>query len=768
MSLLGAFIGANARRRGGAAPAASSRTETIDFATATGAELEVDVTGATRVVVRAVDMIKSGTSNAQLYVTTANGELSGAGDYGGGAVSSTASANGVDSVVKWSNNLTDTANCTLLSEFTGLQAGALFATKTISSSSSNDLGTSMQMIENATDLVTAVLSLRFVDNFTSGTMYIDVITDLTTSIETHDFSTASDAEFLVENMDWMHVTGRDLDGTGSMKLGWRFSDIGAPATFISAGYKQGGQWQSSDDYTATSAMGTYFGTTGAFDTTTKVFNLGSSVIQGSLGAATGPSFAAQNGSIAKITGGISTVSFQQWSDAQTFNNGDIYIEKGTYQAPVVSEGTLAGGTTVAFDVTGKRECHFAFDLTSSGTSDYWGIQFDDGTGYATSTADYDWSSWTFTTEGDRQAFDKVPMCATAGNAGTFTGEIFGLDGVGPTLGWAFGMLNTSADTRASLYHFDGTTLPITGIRFIRNAAETWSGDYSFVANEYVIATPAALEGGMLFLAQATTTQSYDNTVWVDINVTEVLDPEAGLTGAQYTIPASINGEYIELYGGNNIPSETATRLQIAIDRSTDGGSNWDTVAHSHPSGSPASGILISTGVIEAVTGHIYRCQTTTQTANTNSGDQQVFYSGRVIQETAGHDVFYAHVNATQSMTFPGNEKTFGVVVTDTLGAFASSRFTVPAEANGRTAVFEAGWRGGASIIRNGLEIQVSTDGGTVWKNLGSQEYGNTSNTKTSFTGPQTLSTGDIYRVFYVGTTETASNDIRNYFSGMII
>jgi hypothetical protein len=127
--------------------------------------------------------------------------------------------------------------------------------------------------------------------------------------------------------------------------------------------------------------------------------------------------------------------------------------------------------------------------------------------------------------------------------------------------------------------------------------------------------------------------------------------------------------------------------------------------------------------------------------------------------------FRGETSTTQSI--PGATTTqvnFGLEAFDTDNCFASGRLTVPASWDGKYGAFYAGVRF-ASDENGYVAIEVSTNGGSVWSNVGLQALWQALQCNVQ-TGPILFNTGDIYRVVLNGSGAIdVNNDKRTFFAG---
>lgn len=129
--------------------------------------------------------------------------------------------------------------------------------------------------------------------------------------------------------------------------------------------------------------------------------------------------------------------------------------------------------------------------------------------------------------------------------------------------------------------------------------------------------------------------------------------------------------------------------------------------------------------------------------------------------------FRAVTSGTQSISnLVETELTFGTELSDPDGVFASGRFTVPSGWNGRVGGMTAGFLTNNFEATMHLRIQLSTDSGSSWTTIADFGHGpRQGGTVSAY--PVVFTTGHIYRVTYFGTTNTKSNDVRNFFSGWV-
>ena len=127
--------------------------------------------------------------------------------------------------------------------------------------------------------------------------------------------------------------------------------------------------------------------------------------------------------------------------------------------------------------------------------------------------------------------------------------------------------------------------------------------------------------------------------------------------------------------------------------------------------------------------------------------------------------FRAVKSATTQTAASDIEVVFDSEVFDTLGAFASNRFTVPASINGYYLHLRAGVET-VTFEQHNIEFEVSTDSGSTFNPVAT-DGDNTNEDVTLSSGPLLCVTGDIYRVAYhlVSGAGTLDNTDLTFFSG---
>lgn len=130
-------------------------------------------------------------------------------------------------------------------------------------------------------------------------------------------------------------------------------------------------------------------------------------------------------------------------------------------------------------------------------------------------------------------------------------------------------------------------------------------------------------------------------------------------------------------------------------------------------------------------------------------------------------VFRRTVSSTSGVT-TGSVLTFDTVVFDPDAATTSSVFTVPGSWDGMYGELIAGCRVTSSDINFGLAIQISTDGGSSWTTIARQDHNKGSPLAACImSGPIVFSTGNQFRVLWLGNSRTRSDAISNFFSGRL-
>ena len=135
-------------------------------------------------------------------------------------------------------------------------------------------------------------------------------------------------------------------------------------------------------------------------------------------------------------------------------------------------------------------------------------------------------------------------------------------------------------------------------------------------------------------------------------------------------------------------------------------------------------------------------------------------------------MFRAITGATQSIpNFTVTELVFGTELSDPSGGFSSNRFTVPASWNGKVGQLAAGFRTSNILQYCIISIQVSTDGGSNWTNVATNQGIADASSLSAITATTPLiefTEGHIYRATIFANSNTKDNNARNFFSGWYI
>lgn len=135
-------------------------------------------------------------------------------------------------------------------------------------------------------------------------------------------------------------------------------------------------------------------------------------------------------------------------------------------------------------------------------------------------------------------------------------------------------------------------------------------------------------------------------------------------------------------------------------------------------------------------------------------------------------MFRAVTASSQSIpNLTNTELTFGTEINDPDNGFASNRFTVPASWNGKVGKLAVGFRPTSAVQYSIINIQVSTDGGSNWTTIATNQGGATSASlySTTATTPIIVFTeGHIYRATIFANSCTKEFNNKNFFSGWYI
>lgn len=263
-----------------------------------------------------------------------------------------------------------------------------------------------------------------------------------------------------------------------------------------------------------------------------------------------------------------------------------------------------------------------------------------------------------------------------------------------------------------------------------------------------------------FRGTNSTSQAFSGGTTTELTLgSETFDTATAFASNRFTVTAGLDGTYGCLWAGIRCLASEAG-LSIYIQRSTNGGSSWETIARRGGSDNVFARTTC-TGPILLTEGHIYRAAMAASTAGSLNNTPRVFFGGRGVGAVAA---FRATTSGTQAISATTEtEVNFGTEVFDAYSAFASNRFTVPAGLNGLYGDFTAGLLFQAAEGHS-VYIQRSTDGGSNWDYLAQDDSNDTD--RNCATGPHLLTTGHIYRVAaFIDTAATVENSPRTFFAG---
>ena len=243
------------------------------------------------------------------------------------------------------------------------------------------------------------------------------------------------------------------------------------------------------------------------------------------------------------------------------------------------------------------------------------------------------------------------------------------------------------------------------------------------------------------------------------------------------IPSVLNGQVVILDAETQHTLDGAATLELWIERSTDGGTNWNRVAQSPNAGTDHFGICAAHAVIKVATGHRFRVRQATSSSKNTSGTFRTSFTMATLGGGGGGSGdpvpfagFRVRKNAQQTPTAGAPvEVTWQTEDFDTEAAFNSNRFTVPAGLNGKYGAFFVGLNfTTAPTGAAALYIQRSTDGGTNWSTFCQVEFPNEAQS-IGHTGPVLLTTGHVWRVvLFLNPTATLNNVDSTFFSMAVL
>ncbi len=249
------------------------------------------------------------------------------------------------------------------------------------------------------------------------------------------------------------------------------------------------------------------------------------------------------------------------------------------------------------------------------------------------------------------------------------------------LGEAEGSLSSGIGSLDDLTDVDTTTAaPTDGQALVwNNADSTWEpGDISTSSSPFrgfraVTSADQNVTGSVL------TTVTFD---------TEDFDTENAFASNVFTVPASLDGEYMVFSGGVGFAANESGNVYIT--RDTGGGPEFvsDQAIESTDSG------VLTTGVIQVSTGDTFELQVVTSDASTvDSADVRVFFTGHVVngsgyninitEQTADYDVTNADLSGNQYLEV--NLST-GITITVPSGLTGTEPLTIEQTGSGTVTI----------------------------------------------------------------------------------
>ena len=110
-----------------------------------------------------------------------------------------------------------------------------------------------------------------------------------------------------------------------------------------------------------------------------------------------------------------------------------------------------------------------------------------------------------------------------------------------------------------------------------------------------------------FRARRTGNYSLSGTTELNFNVVD-FDTDNGFASNRFTVPASWNGRYCQLFAGLRTTS-VVTGIRLGIQERADGGASWSTAADIGDAVS-VDALYVTSPVMQFTTGYIYRCVST--------------------------------------------------------------------------------------------------------------------------------------------------------------
>lgn len=138
------------------------------------------------------------------------------------------------------------------------------------------------------------------------------------------------------------------------------------------------------------------------------------------------------------------------------------------------------------------------------------------------------------------------------------------------------------------------------------------------------ATVSAMNLFKGFRATTSTTQAVGPATLTEMDFgSEVFDTESAFASNRFTVPATLNGAYMNFIAG--VRTAAVEVLSLNISKSTDGGTNFTRVASNTSDNS--QNCTISTGPVQVATGEIFRVEIFTADASTVSDEDRTFFAG---------------------------------------------------------------------------------------------------------------------------------------------
>lgn len=330
-------------------------------------------------------------------------------------------------------------------------------------------------------------------------------------------------------------------------------------------------------------------------------------------------------------------------------------------------------------------------------------------------------------------------------------------------GWAFYVLDEDTN-----YQFNGTA-------WVEFAAAGGGGGGG---------TPAPAEPVpsvyLEVVKNATQTISATTATVVFESVVEDADTLWDASTNSILIPAALNGKVVLINTQTQTTSDLTGEYESSLEKSTDGGTTWVRLGQSAHGGIHFFGISSVTILDRVSTGDRFRLRVFSAGNSTLRADDRnritlatlessTVSGGGGSAEPVPFSGFRAIKNATQSLAASAFERiTFQVEEFDTDAGFDNSRYTVPAELNGKYAVFTGAASASGNVTAAATYIRRSTDGGSTWVTVSKQDFNGLASSVNT-TGPVLLETGDMWEIWvFVSGASTLSVNLLNFFSMVVV